>query len=165
MCREEAHKLWQRQPELASQGVGMVCVVKEELKGQIEELAQAWPGPVYLDEQMDFFKYVHGGKVARRGTIALLGSMSRINRSMSYIKTTGVGQNMTGDGWNLGGLLVMRPGDHGVEYCFKEENFGVHAPLEEVAKAAMSATASQYTGTGAPGAPAPGAPSAASPMP
>lgn len=146
MCREEAHKLWERQSELEAKGVGLICVVKEEVPGEMETFSpKLWGGPIYVDEKKDFFKFVSGGKLNNPGYLSLMSGAVRANlsRAGTYLKTAGEdgGNLLTGEGMNTGGLVVLRPGDGGVEYVFKEEKYGNHAPWEEVLAAATAAAA------------------------
>lgn len=145
MCREEAHKLWEQAPAFTEMGVGMACVLRENIPGQAEELAAIWKGAIYLDEEMDFFQFVHDGKLATAGVLSLLGSAGSIKRSSTYLRHSGLSSNLKGDGWTLGGLLVVGPGDQ-VEYRFKESTFGQHAPLDLVMEAAAAAAAKATDG-------------------
>jgi len=58
----------------------------------------------------------------------------------SEAKKAGVTKhNLNGEGLIMGGLLVMKPGNKGVQYQFQERNFGDHAPIEDVIAAAKAA--------------------------
>jgi len=50
-------------------------------------------------------------------------------------KNAGFKGNLKGEGYILGGVLVMGKGDQGVIKDFREEVWGDHAPVEEVLKA------------------------------
>ena len=46
---------------------------------------------------------------------------------------------MAGEGFLLGGVMVMGAGDKGVVYQFREKTLGEHAPLADVLKACREA--------------------------
>lgn len=143
MCREEATKLWQRNPELEAAGIRLACIVKEVLPEQISQFVpQYWAGEVYHDPDMGFFKALGGGEVRSKGMFSLLSGAVRANnsRASEYLKTNGGDSNLTGEGFIMGGLYVVdRSGS--VKYTFVEETFGDHAPLDDVIAAAQAAAA------------------------
>lgn len=142
MCREEANKLWQRQPELEALGVNLVCILKENLPGQLDEFKpKYWGGAVYQDTSLAFYKALYNGQLHKAGVTNLVTKASRRNqkRSSMHLDSLGGGQNFTGEGFVMGGLVVVRNGL--VEYSFREENFGDHAPWTEVLAAAKAAVA------------------------
>ena len=50
--------------------------------------------------------------------------------------------NLKGDGLTMGGLMVVRRGEGGVEFAFAELNFGDHAEPAEILKACERASKS-----------------------
>jgi len=142
MCREEAHKLWQKEAELEQLGARLVCVVKEVLPEQITQFVpKYWSGELYHDEDKGFFKALGGGQVRQKGVFSLLGGTVRSNnsRASQYLKDVGGESNLTGEGFIMGGLYVLDASGN-VTYSFVEENFGDHAPLDTV-MAAVKTTA------------------------
>ena len=60
------------------------------------------------------------GKLKHKGPAAFFN----IAFWRNYKQAGNVEGNMKGDGYNLGGLLLIAQGDGGVKWTFKEENFG-----------------------------------------
>ena len=56
-------------------------------------------------------------------------------------KETVKDSNLKGDGLTMGGLMVVKKGDAGVQYAFAELNFGDHADPAEILNACKEATA------------------------
>lgn len=146
MCREEAHRLFARKKELDAMGVRLLCVVKEAIPEQIDQFVPKYWGEesdsdLYLDEELQFFKFLGGGEEQSKGLFALASSAVRSanSRAGAYLKSVGGDSNLTGEGWILGGLLVVRPGGE-VEYQHAESTFGDMADLDEVMRAAQSAS-------------------------
>jgi len=134
--------LWKRKSELGR--TRLVCVVKEDLGDEIAEFAKdVWPGgEIYLDKELAFFKAAGGGEVEQKGLLLFLAKYltpgTIIKRSMAEAK--GYKMNLVGEGLIVGGLFVLRKGG-AVEYAFREEEIGMHAPLDAVVAAAGRALA------------------------
>lgn len=146
MCREEAHRLFARKKELDAMGVRLLCVLKEAIPEQIDQFVPKYWGTedeadLYLDEGRELFKLLGGGEEKSKGIFALASSAVRSanSRAGDYLKQTGGDSNLTGEGWILGGLLVVRPGG-AIEYQHSESTFGDLADLDEVMAAAQSAS-------------------------
>ena len=56
-------------------------------------------------------------------------------------KETVKDSNLKGDGLTMGGLVVVRKGDAGVQYAFAELNFGDRAESAEILEACGQAAA------------------------
>lgn len=136
--------MYAKKSEFDAVGCKLVCVLKEGLPAEVEEFKKEfWPENLYLDEDKGFFKAVAGGKVKKGSLSAFLNPLGRVWKHASEAKKAGVtNHNLNGEGLIMGGLLVMKPGDKGVQYQFQERNFGDHAPIEDVIAAAKTAAAS-----------------------
>ena len=109
MCREEAHRLFARKKELDAMGVRLLCVVKEAIPEQIDQFVPKYWGEesdsdLYLDEELQFFKFLGGGEEQSKGLFALASSAVRSanSRAGAYLKSVGGDSNLTGEGWILG---------------------------------------------------------------
>ena len=138
MCRAEAKKLWAIKPQLDSLGVGLCAVLKENIPKEVAEFntEEFWPGPVYLDEQMVFFKALGGGTVRKGNLLGLVGglinpwsSTSKITKEANALVKN---SNFKGEGTILGGLYVVDGKRDDVVFQFVEKDFGVHAAPEDV---------------------------------
>lgn len=59
-----------------------------------------------------------------------------ITQGMKAFKDKGVEGNLVGDGWTLGGVIVVGPGDQGVTHAFYDENEpGAGIPFDELVAA------------------------------
>jgi len=138
--------MWQKKSELDALNVDLACLVKENLPEQIDEFHKSyWPGPIYLDENMSFFKALGSKGKVRKGNLAslamsLLNPWSDVWKVNNAAKSHKVEGNFVGEGTILGGVFVMGRGNQGVVYQFREEDFGVHAPLDDVISAAKKAS-------------------------
>ncbi|KAJ1928769.1 hypothetical protein IWQ60_001769 [Tieghemiomyces parasiticus] len=139
LCREEAVKLASNRDTIEGQlGLNMVAVVHEEL-GVEEFQRDFWKGPVYLDEQKRVFTALSGGKIKKAPLWNLC--MPSVFRSLRRAGKAGVQGNMKGEGRIMGGLFVIKQGDQGIAFQYKEKIFGDHAPMEQVLGACQDASA------------------------
>jgi|Transcript_41886 hypothetical protein len=122
----------------------MVSVLKENIPAEVEAFRTYWPGDLFLDEAQGFYRAVGGGEPYRHSLIMFLLKLicpfpSRLKANARRTKESGVEGNMDqGEGLITGGLYVMRAGG-GMEYAFREDELGDHAPLEEVLAACKRA--------------------------
>ena len=140
----EAHKLWSRKAELEAMGVRLACIVKEAIPEQINEFVPTYWGEedLYLDEGKEFFMALGGGQVKKKGIMALVSSDVRAANSKagSYLKSIGGTSNLSGEGWILGGLYVVRAGGE-IVFQHRESTFGDIAEVDDILEAARSAVA------------------------
>lgn len=121
-----------------------MCIVKEDLDEEVQNFAAAvWPGgEILLDESLAWFKAIGGGSVDKKSLFGFLfkvvNPFSKVAGNMKLGK--GVEGNLKGEGLIVGGLYVIRQGGD-VEFSFREEEIGDHAPLDEVVDAAKRAAA------------------------
>ncbi|KAI9190268.1 hypothetical protein H9P43_001701 [Blastocladiella emersonii ATCC 22665] len=130
LCRNEAFTLAGQRDLIQNElGIRMVAVVNQEF-GAKDFADNFWKGEAYFDKDLGLFKAMGDGKV-RRGSLLSLMFPSVLAR-FSEAKKSGLDSNLAGDGTMLGGLLIVRPGNDGVEYEYPETTFGDHAPLDTV---------------------------------
>jgi hypothetical protein len=139
-CRSEAAKLHERKAEINDLGCDLVCLLKENIADEVEAFHREpyWSPstPLYLDEDMTFFKALGGGKV-RKGGLSSFFKPGLWKRYGKMDKATKEDANLKGEGTILGGTYVVSK--EGVQYQFKEKDFGVAAPLDEIIDACKRA--------------------------
>jgi len=97
----------------------------------VPEFREYFDGPIYLDQGKHFFKAI--GNTWVGWTHFFNPSVwSNLWRMSSKGAIQG---HMKGEGRLMGGSLVIRRGDAGVELLFKETSWGTHAPEEQLSKA------------------------------
>ena len=124
MCREEASWLSSEASQLGT--VKLHAIVKENLGTQVEEYREFFSGDIHLDEAKDFY----GPKIRKGGVTSLL------NPSLiSKLKSSKVSSNLKGEGWIMGGVLVVGPGDQGILYEHLEAKVGDRCDIKKVMEA------------------------------
>ncbi|KAF8977058.1 hypothetical protein BGZ46_007698 [Entomortierella lignicola] len=137
-CREEARIFHEnRQTIEQDMGMKMVCIVHEKEGADIFQ-NEFWHGKVYFDAEKGFYKALGGGRLRVGGWEQMIwpsfwGNLIRNKRS-------GVKGNFEGDGSILGGLLVVRSGDDGIEYEHVEKVWGDIAHADKVLSACSQLT-------------------------
>lgn len=120
--------------------------MKEAIPDQIDQFVPRYWGAdaeLYLDEGRQFFKYLGGGEEKSKGIFSLVSSAVRKanGAASSYLASVeGGGSNLTGEGFVLGGLLVVRQGG-AIQLAHSESTFGDLADLDSVIDAARVASA------------------------
>ncbi|KAJ1658758.1 hypothetical protein IWQ61_002050 [Dispira simplex] len=137
-CREEALSLAQHRTTIENQwGLQMVAIVHEEL-GALEFQQEFWKGPLYLDADKSMFKALGQGQLRWCSSLNIANPTVFLHGARASQK--GVKGNFKGEGRILGGLYVVKAGEGGVVYEYKEKIFGDHAPIEQVLEACQTAT-------------------------
>jgi len=141
-CRSEATKLYNAKPAINAAGCDLVCLLKENIDEEVAEFhtEDYWPGDLYLDNDLVFYKALGGGTVHKASLLSFLNPWSSIYKKYGKIKTEVKASNLKGEGTITGGLYVVGA-QGGVQYQFAEKEFGDHAPLEEVLAACKAAAA------------------------
>lgn len=85
-----------------------------------------------LDQSMDFFKALGGGKLLKDKFITGFLFNPRAIANYKRAKVTGFEMNYVGEGEIKGGLFIIGSGKSGIAYQFIERNFGDWAPIAEV---------------------------------
>jgi len=125
----------------------VIAVVKEDLDTQVKDFRDGyWSEEVFLDSDMEFFKALGGGEVRQPFTskfqlIKTILNPWTQNRARSNFKRAGekgIENVLGGDGLIFGGVYVVKP-DGKASYVFVEEQFGDHAPVEDVIEAVKAA--------------------------
>lgn len=95
-----------------------------------------FPYPLYIDEEMEMYKYLGSRKLTQ---LPFTWNPFKLYRSFKAIgeriKAKGLEGNMRGEGLTLGGVLVYSP-KSGLVYEYKEVTGG-ELPVEEIAAAAQ----------------------------
>lgn len=130
MCREGSAELSRLRPELDSLGVRLIAVGHERLG--LEEFVEGkfFDGDIYLNTDKSLYKAL-GAKRAGVFSMAKPSMWKAVKRA----KAKKFDGNMAGDGFQLGGLMVLEPSGAMV-YRFTQSGFGDHPPLAEVLAAA-----------------------------
>lgn len=140
-CRSEAAKLHEQKPAFDAAGCDLVCLLKENIPEEVSAFnnEEYWPSPVYLDNDMTFFKALGGGNV-RKGSLSsllsLLNPWSTMSKKYKAIKNDVKDSNLNGEGTIFGGLYVVS--NQGIHYQYVEKDFGDAAPVDEVLDACRS---------------------------
>lgn len=102
------------------------AIVKEDVDNEIEDFREFFKGPIHLDEKKDFY-----GPVERVGGFSDLMSF----KMMGAYKKIQVAGNMKGEGWVMGGVLVVGPGDQGLLYEHIEAKVAQRCDIDQVMEA------------------------------
>ena len=138
MCRSEAMRLHALKPKFDALGCNLVCLLKENIPEQVDSFlagsgkhGEFWGAdtPLYLDNDMAFFRALGGGKL-RRGGLSSFLPFAGFWKRYAKIKNDVTDHNLEGEGAIKGGLYVVSKA--GIHYEHFEKDFGVAAPPEEV---------------------------------
>lgn len=118
MCREEASELSSLKPQLEELGVPLVAVTKENIGSEIQDFRPHFAGDIYIDEK----KLFYGPLPRKMGALGFfrLGVWQNFMRAWR----SGYQGNMNGEGFILGGVFVIGPGDQGILLEHREKEFG-----------------------------------------
>lgn len=128
----------------------MSCTVKEDLKdeepGEVEAFRKGyWPdAPIYLDQDMAFYKAIAGGTETQSSLAGFLmkffNPFSQVTKN--FKKAKGVDGNMKGEGFIHGGVYVVKKnaqkGDAPV-YAHHEAEIGDHPLTDALVDACKAA--------------------------
>uniref|UniRef100_A0A3P9PYP2 Peroxiredoxin-like 2A n=1 Tax=Poecilia reticulata TaxID=8081 RepID=A0A3P9PYP2_POERE len=131
LCREEASELSSLKPQLEELGVPLVAVVKENVGSEIQDFRPHFAGDIYVDEM----KHFYGPLQRKMGGLGFI----RLGVWQNFIRAwrSGYQGNMHGEGFILGGVFVIGPGDQGILLEHKEKQFGDKVDIADVLKAAQ----------------------------
>jgi len=117
------------EPRLSKLGVPMYAVVGETL-GADEFEAKFWKGKgVFLDSERTFY----GPKIRKMGLWGMLRIETWLNIYKS--KQLGTAGNLEGDGYHLGGVFVLGPGEQGIVFEHREGSWGDNVNTTQVMEA------------------------------
>ncbi|CAG8590121.1 4979_t:CDS:2 [Paraglomus occultum] len=132
LCREEVVRYAQHRDLITNKlGIPMIAVVHERIDDEVEQFNNGfWSGDVYYDEKKEFYNALGGGTLRWGGYLSMFkpSVWSNINRN----RQTNVNGNFKGEGRILGGLYILRPGNSGIAYEYREKVWGDHAPFAHV---------------------------------
>eukprot|EP00116_Pleurobrachia_bachei_P015411 sb/3475673/ len=107
--------------------VRLCAVVKEDLGTELEEYRTFLKGgEIFLDPEKNFYD-----PAGRSAGYSSLFSLSLLNK---FRKITVAGNN-TGEGFILGGVIVVGPGDQGIIFEHLETAIGVRVDVKDVVEA------------------------------
>lgn len=106
--------------------VKLHAVVKEDIDTEIEDFREFFKGEIHLDEKKEFY-----GPHERVGGMSDLMSFKMMG-SYRKIKEPG---NMKGEGWVMGGVLVVGPGEQGLLYEHIEAKVAQRCDIDQVMEA------------------------------
>uniref|UniRef100_A0A3B5MAK7 Peroxiredoxin-like 2A n=1 Tax=Xiphophorus couchianus TaxID=32473 RepID=A0A3B5MAK7_9TELE len=127
----EASELSSLKPQLEELGVPLVAVVKENVGSEIQDFRPHFAGDIYVDEM----KHFYGPLQRKMGGLGFI----RLGVWQNFIRAwrSGYQGNMLGEGFILGGVFVIGPGDQGILLEHKEKQFGDKVDTADVLKAAQ----------------------------
>lgn len=128
MCREEAAELSSLQPQLAELGVPLYAVVKEDVGTEIQNFKPYFSGEIFLDSKRRFY----GPRERKMRLLAFLRVGVWTNGLRAF--RNGFMGNVFGEGFILGGVYVLGPGQQGIMLEHRETEFGDKVNLLDVLK-------------------------------
>ncbi|GAQ79944.1 hypothetical protein KFL_000420160 [Klebsormidium nitens] len=129
-CRAHARSVWKHWDEFTDLGVRLVCVVNENIPGEVEAFKEFWGGDIFLDGRKSFFKALWGGRLAKGGLVGLVANPRVLSHQFTAMTRNRVPGNLVGNGLVKGGVYIIGPGDNGVLYQFREVTFGDQPTIE-----------------------------------
>ncbi|CAL8303103.1 unnamed protein product [Lota lota] len=126
---EEAAELSSLKPQLNQLGVPLYAVVKEDVGTEILNFKPFFNGDIFLDAKRRFY----GPRERRMGLLAFLRVGVWTNGLRAF--RNGFMGNVFGEGFILGGVYVLGPGEQGIILEHREIEFGDKVNILEVLKA------------------------------
>lgn len=142
--------MYQHRQELKSLGVGMACVLRENLPEQVAAFqADVWQGePIFLDPNLQLFSAIAGGERNEKTVEEYMKTVNtptpedKANRDRALALAEGFmspeHHNTVGAGLVLGGVYVVRKGG-AVEFAHHESFVGDTADAADIVGAASRA--------------------------
>ncbi|KAF7657424.1 hypothetical protein LDENG_00026820 [Lucifuga dentata] len=122
----EAAELSSLKPQLDQLGVPLYAVVKEDVGTEVQNFRPYFTGEIFLDEKRGFY----GPRQRKMGLLAFLRIGVWVNGLRAFKK--GFMGNIFGEGFVLGGVFVIGPGQQGILLEHRELEFGDKVNLENV---------------------------------
>ncbi|GLD65065.1 redox-regulatory protein FAM213A-like isoform X1 [Lates japonicus] len=125
----EAAELSSLKPQLEELGVPLVAVVKENVGTEIQDFRPHFAGDIYVDEK----KHFYGPLQRKMGGLGFI----RLGVWQNFMRAwrSGYQGNMNGEGFILGGVFVIGPGDQGILLEHREKEFGDKVDTADVLEA------------------------------
>ncbi|KAF4106238.1 hypothetical protein G5714_012228 [Onychostoma macrolepis] len=120
----KARELWESSgaviiaPQLEERGVALVAVVKENMASEIQDFRAYFNGEIFLDQQRGFY----GPQERWMGVSGILRAGVWMNGWRAY--QSGYWGNVRGEGFVLGAVYVIGPGQQGILLEHREMEFG-----------------------------------------
>uniref|UniRef100_A0A671QFQ9 Peroxiredoxin-like 2A n=1 Tax=Sinocyclocheilus anshuiensis TaxID=1608454 RepID=A0A671QFQ9_9TELE len=128
MC-QEASDLSSLKPLLDERGVALFAVVKENIASEIHDFRAYFNGEIFLDQQRAFY----GPQERWMGVSGILRAGVWMSGWRAY--QSGFWGNVRGEGFVLGALYVIGPGQQGVLLEHREMEFGDKVKKSDVIQA------------------------------
>uniref|UniRef100_A0A3P8V3H4 Peroxiredoxin-like 2A n=1 Tax=Cynoglossus semilaevis TaxID=244447 RepID=A0A3P8V3H4_CYNSE len=114
----EASELSSLKSQLEELGVPLVAVIKENIEPEVAQFRPFFAGDIYVDEK----KFFYGPLERKMGFLGFL----RLSVWQNFIRAwrSGYEGNTNGEGFILGGVFVIGPGDQGILLEHREKEFG-----------------------------------------
>ncbi|KAG9346171.1 hypothetical protein JZ751_007989 [Albula glossodonta] len=128
----EAAELSSLKPQLDELGVPLYAVVKENIGTEVHDFRPYFAGDIFLDEKKTFLRPTG----AQDGRLGVYPSGGVEERSESLAERF-LG-NIYGEGFVLGAVYVIRPGQQGIALEHREMEFGDKVNILDVLRAVKS---------------------------
>ncbi|KAK2876008.1 hypothetical protein Q8A67_020104 [Cirrhinus molitorella] len=125
----EASGLSALKPELDKRGVSLFAVVKENIGSEIDDFRAYFNGEIFLDQQRGFY----GPQERWMGASGFLRAGVWLNGWRAY--QSGYWGNVRGEGFVLGAVYVVGPGQQGILLEHREMEFGDKVNMSDVIQA------------------------------
>lgn len=132
-CREQAVQVHRELPTIRERGAELALIGNGN-----RHFAKAFAdqfgitSPIYVDTKRDSYRALG----MKRGFFATLGNAASF-KNMARARRAGFRQGRTrGDAWQLGGVVIVRPGDE-IVYSHRDSVAGDHASIAEILAALL----------------------------
>jgi len=134
LCRLGAKELSDIKPLLDQHDVRLIGVGLEEFGVEEFVAGKFFDGELFLDTQKKSYEAMGFKRFGYLASIPEL--LKKITRDVSArAEARGISGNLSGDGMQTGGTIVVSKGGTEVLYLFKQTTFADHAPNEDILKA------------------------------
>lgn len=133
-CRVAAKELSLLAPQLTQANVRIIGIGLEKLG--VEEFVEGkfFDGELYIDQDKKAFKSLNFKRLNILNLAKYMIS-SKARQIMDKGKKMAVGGNVSGDGWQNGGLMVVEAKGSDILFDFKQENPADHAENSDILQA------------------------------
>uniref|UniRef100_A0A8C4ZC91 Peroxiredoxin-like 2A n=1 Tax=Gadus morhua TaxID=8049 RepID=A0A8C4ZC91_GADMO len=129
LCRRQSRDLSSLKSQLDQLGVPLYAVVKEDVGTEVLNFQPFFNGDIFLDAKRRFY----GPRERSMGLLAFLRVGVWTNGLRAF--RNGFIGNVSGEGFILGGVYVLGPGEQGVILEHREIEFGDKVNVLEVLNA------------------------------
>ncbi|XP_064642518.1 prostamide/prostaglandin F synthase-like [Lineus longissimus] len=134
MCRAYSRQLSALKPQLDANNVRMIGIGLEELG--VEEFVEGkfFDGELYIDMKKESFKTLNFRRYNIFTVIKAIFT-DPAKKLLAWANNENIKGNMSGDGFQNGGTLIVQAGGTKQLLFYKQEDAAQHVPLEDVLKA------------------------------